>query len=107
MAQGKLKELQSKNTHLQKDLKSRSKECEDLEVEKRGKERQLKSHSTIDDKRESEILEKQLQRELKEKEEELDRIKMMIRDKKVQRESKVRFGGTSTANNDNIEEDDE
>jgi hypothetical protein len=63
----------------------RAKEIGDLEMDKRGKERQFKnttaSLSTTE--QEAEKLERQLTADLRDKEEELDRLKTMIKDKKL------------------------
>lgn len=62
-----------------------------MELEKRGKDRQLKSASVYTGDKEVELLEKQLQRDLRDKEEEIDRLRSMIRDKKLELETKKNF----------------
>ena len=77
-----------------------------MEIDKRGKERKLKSNSNLDNRKDIELKEKQVERELKDIEEELERLKQMIRDKKVSNQTRVRFGVPgSSIDNDNCTED--
>lgn len=69
----------------------KAKEIADLEMDKRGKERQLKNVSTAKNEVDIEKLEKALQSDLREKEEEISRLKSMIRDKKLEHEQREHF----------------
>ena len=75
---------------MQRQLIMKAKEIGDLEIDKRGKERQLKNTtaSLSTSEQEAEKLERQLNADIRDKEEELDRLKTMIKDKKLEIESK-------------------
>ena len=75
---------------MQRQLIVRAKEIGDLEIDKRGKERQLKNTtaSLSTSEQEAEKLERHLNAELRDKEEELDRLKTMIKEKRIDLETK-------------------
>jgi hypothetical protein len=74
---------------MQRQLIMRAKEIGDLEMDKRGKERQFKNTtaSLSTSEQEAEKLERQLTGELRDREEECERLKNMIRDKRLQRDA--------------------
>lgn len=100
-----MKDLQSKQQVIKRQLITKEKEITDLEIEKRGKERQLKNTSTANQTdKDLEMLERQLQRDLQDKDEELDRLKMMIRDKRTELEAKAVYHHHSGSGVDQSEE---
>ncbi|CDW91648.1 ww domain containing protein [Stylonychia lemnae] len=87
-ARTKLKDLELKEQQLQREYKLKVKEVADLEMDKRGKDRQVKSTDN-ETSFQHNVKEQQLQKELREKQEELDRIQLMIKDKKDQQRKKA------------------
>ena len=68
----------------------KAKEIGDLEMDKRGRERQLKNTtaSLSTSEQEADKIERNLNSDLRDKEEELERLKLMIKDKRVEIDAK-------------------
>ena len=68
----------------------KAKEIGDLEMDKRGRERQFKNTtaSLSTSEQEAEKIERQLNSDLRDKEEEMERLKLMIKDKRIEIDAK-------------------
>jgi hypothetical protein len=75
---------------MQRQLIMKAKEIGDLEMDKRGRERQLKNTtaSLSTSEQEADKIERNLNSDLRDKEEELERLKLMIKDKRIEIDAK-------------------
>jgi hypothetical protein len=75
---------------MQRQLIMKAKEIGDLEMDKRGRERQLKNTtaSLSTSEQEAEKIERHLNSDLRDKDEELERLKLMIKDKQIDIDAK-------------------